>query len=88
MYAWKVTRNDPSPTQTEIIGHFSGRRKALSWLLVAVQNDFSWNQRWPELQEFIDVDVSVEKCGKFVVWVTAVSKTRQARYSIHAIRIE
>lgn len=88
MLAWKVTRNNPSLGQNELIGHFSSKHKALSLLLVVIQNDFSWNQRWPDLQDFMDVDISVEKVGKYVLWATAVSGHRQERYSIHAIRVE
>ena len=90
MLAWRVTRDHPTLGQTELVGHFSSKKKALSRLLVVIQNDFSINQRWPKLQHFYTVDVSVERLGKHMLWVTAQldNTHKQAGYTIHAFRLE
>jgi hypothetical protein len=91
MLAWKVVRNRRKLSEVDSLGNFSSRKKALAHLLVVIQNDFSINQRWPDLQQFYDVDVSVERMGKYTLWASGVAwddPSRRRDYSIFAFRIE
>lgn len=88
MYAWKVVRRPPSFGQSELVGNFSSKKKALSHLLVVIQNDFSGNVGE---QDACEVHVSVQRVGKYMLLVSGVvwdDFYRRKNYSISAFRIE
>lgn len=86
---WIARRTTASIGQTEFIGYFGTRQKAVAAVLVTAQNDFSINQRWPELQEFDDISVSVESMGSNFKWITVIRTdgNRRREYTVNGCAV-
>jgi len=70
MKVWTVNRAQPTLGQKEHVGYFRSRKRAMDAALVTISNDHSDNQRWPELQRFWDVDVTIDELKRCVTWLT------------------